>query len=69
MASHIENSLIVLASVIKKKYNDNQLCDIIRKLGSTCNDAGFPGEGGFSSSHKSNKVIAKITEELEKFYI
>ena len=67
MASHIENSFIVLASVIKEKYNDNELCNIIKKLGSACTDAGFPGQDGFGSSHKSNKEIAKITQELEKF--
>lgn len=68
MASHIEHSFIVLASIIKKKYNDNELCNIIKKLGSTCTDAGFPGRDGFSSSHKSNKAVAKITKEIEKFY-
>ena len=43
-----------------EKYN------IIRKLASTCTDAGFPGEDGFGSNHKSNKVIAEITKEIEK---
>ncbi len=66
MASNIEHSLVVLSSVIKKKYNDDNLYNIIRKLASICTDAGFPGEDGFRSDHKSNKVIAQITKEIEK---
>ena len=66
MASNIEHSLVVLSSVIKRKYNDDNLYNIIRKLASTCTDAGFPGEDGFGGNHKSNKVIAEITKEIEK---
>ena len=66
MASYIEHSLVVLSSVIKRKYNDDNLYNIIRKLASTYTDAGFPGEDGFGGNHKSNKVIAEITKEIEK---
>ena len=66
MASYIVHSLVVLSSVIKRKYNDDNLYNIIRKLASTYTDAGFPGEDGFGSNHKSNKVIAEITKEIEK---
>tara|TARA_X000000950_G_scaffold1022_1_gene1132 strand:- start:896 stop:1099 length:204 start_codon:yes stop_codon:yes gene_type:complete len=66
MASYIEHSLVVLSSVIKRKYNDDNLYNIIRKLASSCTDAGFPEEDGFGGNHKSNKVIAEITKEIEK---
>ena len=66
MASYIEHSLVVLSSVIKRKYNDDNLYNIIRKLASTYTDAGFPGEDGFGSNHKSNKIIDEITKEIEK---
>ena len=48
------------------KYNDDNLYNIIRKLASTYTDAGFPGEDGFGSNHKSNKIIDEITKEIEK---
>jgi hypothetical protein len=65
MASNIEHSLVILSSKIKKKYNDDNLYDLIRKLAQTCTDAGFPGEGGFGGDHKSNKEIAEITKMIE----
>lgn len=66
MASNIEHSLVILSSLIKRKYNDDTICNIVRKLASACTDAGFPGVDGFGSNHKSNKVIAEITKEIEK---
>ena len=66
MASYIEHSLVVLSSKIKNKYNDDNLYNLIRKLAQTCTDVGFAGEDGFGSDHKSNKVIAEITKEIEK---
>ncbi len=65
MASNIEHSLVILSSKIRKKYNDDNLYDLIRKLAQTCTDAGFPGEGGFAGDHKSNKEIAEITKMIE----
>ena len=55
-----------LSNKIRKKYNDDNLYDLIIKLAQTCTNAGFPGEGGFGSDHKPNKEIAKITKLIEK---
>ena len=66
MASFIEHALVVVSSKIEKKYNDIELSSLIKKLAQTCNNAGFPGEDGFTENDSSNKEIAKITKLIEK---
>ena len=66
MASYIEHALVVVSSKIEKKYNDNELSGLIKRLAQTCYNAGFPGEDGFTGNNLSNKEIAKITKLIEK---
>ncbi len=64
----IEYALLSISTIVKKKYNDDKLCDEIRTIASNCRDAGISGENGFSADHPQNKAITKITNKWRKDY-
>ena len=66
MASHIEHALVVISSKVEKKYNDDDLSNLIKKLAQCCSSAGFPGEDGFTGDHKSNKEVSEITKLIQR---
>ena len=66
--SVLEGTIMTLAQIIRKEFDDIELSEQVIRIASSCNEASYAGAEGWSEQHPANIKIASIHQELREKY-